>query len=294
MGNSLKSQSSAGDVAAFDARKESPVIREVKPTVIHVAPLGPAGADDSVASISIQSSDASRTYRDGTLVPSRHQTGKITQLQLQVAFYTPCCFPMIPTVNQNTMDLCRRSWAQLMLPVDQNGQSISGLTVFYTEFYHVLSSIDQGGFFERALLAHSSGINSIAAKGALIIRIVNFALSLDPDNMADVERRLASIGRTHKGYNIRPWMYQGFAEALLTALQLVLAERATSELMTAWCNLFALVFQKMLPSAIDGLVHPTEMDANFSGHILTVRAAHSSKSSRQSTSSKRGFFSSWF
>jgi hemoglobin-like flavoprotein len=241
---------------------------------------------DSESSVSISS--VSRSY-DAASTTRHRTTGKITQLQLQVAFYTPCCFPMVPTVNQDTMNKCRSCWAQLMLPIEKDGQNISGLTVFYTEFYHVLASIDQGGFFERALLAHSSGINSIAAKGALIIRIVNFSLSIDPINVADTEKRLAAVGRTHRGYNIRPWMYQGFIEALLTTLQLVLNNRATAEIMSCWCNLFALVMQKMLPSAIDGIVHPHEMDANFSGHVMNFRASQSGKSSRSQNTGKHSF-----
>jgi hemoglobin-like flavoprotein len=253
----------------------------------------PRKRNASAESINSVSISIGKTIDKETAQYSRYHTGKITELQLQVAFYTPCCFPMVPTVTQDTMYVCRKCWAQLMLPVQIDGKTMSGLTIFYTEFYNVFATIDQGGYFEKTLLARASGLNSIAAKGALIIRIMNFSLSLDPDNPAETERRLATVGRTHKTYSIRPWMYRGFVEALLTTLQLILDDRATSEVMSAWCNLFALVLQKMLPPAIEGIVHPHEMDANFSGNIINYRAASSSKSSNSSRSSqKRRFFSS--
>jgi hypothetical protein len=203
---------------------------------------------------------------------SRPQVAKYTELQRQVAFYPPSGFPMCPIVTQETMNICRRSWARLMLPVTKGGKTIAGLTIFYTEFYAILSAIDQGGYFEKALLAHSSGGDTIAAKGGLLIRIINFSLSLDPDNPGEVDSRLAATGRVHKIRNIRPWMYQGFAEALLSTLQLVLRDNATPEVMSAWCNLLSLVMKKMLPAAIDGMVHPQEMDANFSGHVLSAKS----------------------
>jgi hypothetical protein len=195
-----------------------------------------------------------------------------TDIQLQVAHFTPCCFPMIPIVTVETMEICRGSWAKVLANVEKDGQKISGMTVFYTEFYRILGIMDHGCYFEKALKAHAVGKNAIAAKGGIIIRVVNYTLSVDPENTDQMERNLRRIGKSHKQYNIRPWMYQGFVEALLTTFHVVLGPLATSDVMGAWCNLLALVTQFMLPYAIDGLANPHEIDANYSGSFLSAKA----------------------
>lgn len=187
-------------------------------------------------------------------------------IEIQIAHYTPSSFPMTPIVNDYTLQLCRESWAYVLQPTVRDGQEVAGLTAFYTEFYETLDVIDKTGKFESILVQHSGGLDTIVAKGAILLRIINYALSLDPSS----ERcrfALYMLGKSHNQKNIRPWQYAVFIQVLLTTLSTVLIERATHEVMTAWVHLFAFMLRNMLPAAIEGLINPVEMFVNVTNEL---------------------------
>jgi hemoglobin-like flavoprotein len=185
-------------------------------------------------------------------------------LEIQIAHYTPASFPMTPVVNQHTLDLCRESWAIVLKPtVRDDGQEIAGLTAFYSEFYETLDVVDKSGKFENILVQHSGGLDSIVAKGAILLRIVNYALTVQPESER-CRLSLYMLGKSHNHKQIRPWQYAVFVQVLLNTLSACLKEYATHEVMTAWVNLFAFMLRNMLPAAIKGLVEPVEICVNVS------------------------------
>lgn len=191
-----------------------------------------------------------------------NKINEIRQLDIQVAHYTPASFPLIPIVTSNTLRVCRESWAKILAPVERDGVSISGMTIFYTEFYDTLAVFDKMGKFESVLRRHSAGMNGIAAKGAILIRIVNYALALDPESDLCF-RQLYALGKSHNQKKIRPWQYAVFIQTLMNTISSRLGASATHEVMTAWAHLFAFVLSQILPVAIKGLVNTNEIDINI-------------------------------
>ncbi len=189
-----------------------------------------------------------------------------TSLEVQVAHYTPACFPLVPVVNKRIIDICAQSWKIIMESVEVNGIMMSGMTVFYTEFYQTLEHFDKMGKFESVLRQHTSGMNSIAAKGAILIRIVNYALALDPDSESAMFM-LFTLGKSHNNKRIRPWQYSIFIQTLVNTISSRLGAHATHEVMTAWSHLFAYLMRSILPMAIRGLVNETEVDANVTSEM---------------------------
>jgi hypothetical protein len=97
-------------------------------------------------------------------------------LQVQVAHYTPSSFPMIPTVNKTTSELCAASWAIIEGQTIQinDYDTISGMAAYYSEFY------ERFVIFKLHNLDHDSQ-NKFTNIGILIIfnslifqHIVNF------------------------------------------------------------------------------------------------------------------------
>jgi hemoglobin-like flavoprotein len=206
---------------------------------------------------------------------------EINPIDLQVAHYTPASFPLIPIVTHNTLRVCRESGARILAPVERDGVSISGMTIFYTEFYETLSVFDKMGKFESVLRKHSAGMNGIAAKGAILIRIVNYALALDPES-DHLYAQLYALGKSHNQKKIRPWQYAVFIQTLMNTISSRLGTAAAHEVMTAWAHLFAFMLSQILPVAIKGLVNTSEIDINV------VDEVKREKNLKEST--KTGFF----
>ena len=186
---------------------------------------------------------------------------KPTTFDLQVAHYSPPSFPLTPVVTANTIEICKASWKKILEPVERNGMSLSGMTVFFTEFYDTLERFDTAGKFETVLKKHTTGLNGIAAKGALLIRIINFALALDPSS-EKTKFIVTSMGRTHNRLKIRPWQYSIFIQILVNTISSRLGNHATNTVMSSWVHLFAYLLHYMLPAAIKGLVVGSELDIN--------------------------------
>ena len=196
-------------------------------------------------------------------------------LQVMVAHFTPSSFPMIPIISTSSADICRDSWTIIMksdVPDQYGGQSVSGMTAFYNEFYERLEVFDSSGKFDAVLSRHSSGMNKIAAKGAILIRIVDFVLKLREDNKQNAVL-LYMLGKSHAQKAIRPWQYSVFVQTLLNTISSRLGTHATNTVMEAWVNLFAFVMQSMLPPAITGQVVETELNINTSSEFAGGRIA---------------------
>ena len=184
-------------------------------------------------------------------------------IELQVAHFMPTSFPLLPVVSEKATALVGDSWRLITETevVDEHGAKISGLTAFYTEFYRRLSAVDTKGHFESVLVKFSAGQNKIAAKGAILVRIVKFAVRTDFSSK-DAVRALYQLGRLHNRMRIRPWMYSVFVTNLLLTIADRLGSKATNLVMEAWVHVFAHIMRAMLPVAIRGLVTNDEVTLN--------------------------------
>jgi hemoglobin-like flavoprotein len=186
-------------------------------------------------------------------------------LAIQIAHFTPSSFPLVPVINRQVNKLCTTSWNIL---VDQEfegegGTLISGITIFYNEFYKRLAVFDNKGMFEAVLSRHSGSANKVAVKGSILVRIIKYVLAIIED-CEDTQLSLFVLGKSHRQKQIRPWQYSVFIETLLNTLANQLGVCATADVMYAWVNLFAYVLKLMLPPALEGLTLPTELNVNTS------------------------------
>ena len=137
-------------------------------------------------------------------------------LPIQVAHYTPTTFPLVPMISPETNQLCKDSWQLIIAKREEteSGFELNGITLFYNDFYERLTVMDENKRIEGVLAAHTAGINQIAEKGAIIIRIINYVLSLK-ENSEVTQFRLYALGKAHAARKIRPYMYSIFVQTLL-------------------------------------------------------------------------------
>lgn len=173
--------------------------------------------------------------------------------QAVLAHFTPSVFPLVPLIFPWLQDTCKRSWKSIVAQdvAGPAGNVISGITVFYDEFYARLALLDNNGKFERVLTSHAGGQNKIAAKGAILIRVLKYILLVSEDN-EKTRRSLDVLGSTHTKMGIRPWQYACFGEVLLSTMASRLGANASNTVMECWVNLLAYAFQHMLHSALKG------------------------------------------
>jgi hemoglobin-like flavoprotein len=197
-------------------------------------------------------------------------------MEVYVAHFTPSTFPLVPVVTKRSSQLCADSYAAMVDQdhIDDQGVRISGITMFYSEFYDRLEQLDSNGKFESILSRHSSGTNTVAAKGAILIRIIRFVLAIDGDS-EQIQMQLHMLGKSHAQKSIRPWQYSVFVQTLLITIASRLGGKATSDVMEAWVNLFAFVMKSMLPQAIRGQVVETELNINTSSEFANGRCCNS-------------------
>ena len=184
-------------------------------------------------------------------------------LEVQVAHYTPSIFPLVPIVNAQNNQLCVDAWKLICAKreVTESGVELTGITLFYNDFYERLQLVDENRKIESVLSAHSHGTNKIAEKGAIIIRIINYALSIRA-NDEETQFRLFNLGKAHTKRAIRPYMYSVFVQTLLYTIANQLGLYATHEVMEAWVNVFSFIMKSMLPPAIRGQTLETEICIN--------------------------------
>ena len=217
----------------------------------------------------------SRVTAEDSWNTQRSQTREfeVGNVEACVEHFMPPTFPIIPVITPNTLKLCTESWNEIIREYEQVNElnistKISGMTLFYTEFYDLLDRLDPAGTFDAVLSLHCGGQNKIAAKGAILIRIVKFALNLDFSNPKQVDYQLFMLGKAHGQKTIRPWMYSVFIQCFLNTIGNRLGSKATSEVMGAWVNLFAYILRKMLPPAIEGKIVETEFNAVITQDVL--------------------------
>jgi len=184
-------------------------------------------------------------------------------LAIRVAHYTPSIFPLIPVINSNINKLCVQSWKIICNKKEtlEAGIEVTGITLFYNDFYERLHTMDENKKIESVLSAHSTGTNKIAEKGAIIIRIINYALSITK-NDEETQFRLFNLGKAHAKRNIRPYMYSIFVQTMLYTIANQLGLDATHEVMEAWVNVFAFIMKSMMPLAIKDQTIDTEVCIN--------------------------------
>jgi hemoglobin-like flavoprotein len=184
-------------------------------------------------------------------------------IEVQVAHYTPSIFPLVPIINSQINQLCVDSWKLICnkRETSESGLELNGITLFYNDFYERLLLVDENNKIESVLSAHSTGMNKIAEKGAIIIRIINYALSITK-NDEQTQFRLYNLGKAHTKRTIRPYMYSVFVQTLLYTISNQLGLYATHEVMEAWVNVFSFIIKSMLPPAIKGQTLETEICIN--------------------------------
>lgn len=189
----------------------------------------------------------------------------LVSAEVQYAHYTPSTFPLVPQLKPEYLPLCRKSWQVIVSTREKHpeyGTDVHGITAFYNEFYERLAKVDTKGLYENILVKHAVGTNRIAAKGAILVRIVDFLLKFDGDN-AGVRQKLNILGQSHNKKGIRPWQYSVFLELFILTLGSRLKKHATPSVMEAWVNLLAYSLKYMLPPSIDGIVLDSEAHVNF-------------------------------
>mmetsp|Transcript_35512 Transcript_35512/g.36180 ORF Transcript_35512/g.36180 Transcript_35512/m.36180 type:complete len:351 (-) Transcript_35512:221-1273(-) len=201
--------------------------------------------------------------------------GELTiPMALAIAHYTPASFPMHPVVSKRSSALCSESWSKILQNenVASDGVKTSGIVVFYNEFYERLNDLDSSGKFEAVLSRHSNGGNKSAAKGEILVRIIQYVLKIEEDNQ-QTQLLLFMLGRSHAQKLIRPWQYAVFVETLLLTISSRLRNEATTEVMSAWVHLFAYIMNGMLPNSIKGQIVETEMNVNTSSEFSSGKIA---------------------
>ena len=217
-------------------------------------------------------------------------------IEISVAHYTPSIFPLIPIINPKINELCKNSWKIICSNKEilGSGFEVTGITLFYNDFYERLKLVDENHKIEAVLTAHSTGNNKIADKGAIIIRIINYILSIS-QNDHQTQFRLFTLGKAHSKRAIRPYMYSVFVQNMLYTISNQLGVNATHEVMEAWVNMFAFVMKSMLPLAIKNQVLENEININtktdFSSdhvktQILEKQYDNSNKNSPRSNTSR--------
>jgi hemoglobin-like flavoprotein len=212
----------------------------------------------------------------GDVIALQEQLARQTSipLALQVAHYTPSFFPLLPIISPLTCKKITDAWDIIVNKehVDGLGNKTSGITLFYNEFYEHLDKVDTSGKFEAVLARHVSGANQVAAKGAIIVRIVKFICNITEDG-PETQQKLYMLGKMHNHIGIRPWQYSVFVQVLLMTISNRLGTAATNDVMEAWVNMFAFVLRSMLPPAIKGQVVETELSVNTSSEFQDSRVA---------------------
>lgn len=192
-----------------------------------------------------------------------------------IAHFTPSFFPVYPVLTKRTVALCARSWTKILSKEyrDERGVETSGMTMFYNDFYERLAMVDADGKFEAVLTRHSTGGNKIAAKGAILLRIMKFILVIQSD-CAKTHRMLNHLGRSHIKKDIRPWQYSTFVQTLLITISSRLGTDASFHVMEAWVNLFAYIMKYMLPAAIGNHVDESEIDIQTSSDAANAKIVY--------------------
>mmetsp|Transcript_32692 Transcript_32692/g.33339 ORF Transcript_32692/g.33339 Transcript_32692/m.33339 type:complete len:319 (+) Transcript_32692:49-1005(+) len=214
-------------------------------------------------------------------------------MEVAISHFTPASFPLLPTINKHNAAICASSWKKIVNNdfKDDAGNSTSGIVVFYNEFYERLDDVDSAGKFEAVLSRHSTETNRVQAKGSILIRIIQYVLKIEENNQ-QTKLLLYMLGKSHAQKMIRPWQYSVFVQTLLLTISNRLGTEATTDVMSAWVNLFAFVMKGMLPNAIKGQIVETELNINTSSEFAGGKIAQEVQEIEEVRELKRKFGSS--
>lgn len=202
----------------------------------------------------------------------RNFARRTVPMEVAVAHYTPSSFPLVPIINKHSCKIIADSW-QIVVKneiKDSYGNSTSGITAFYNEFYERLEVQDTSGRFDAVLTRNVDGMSKLQAKGAILIRIIKFVMAIEEDSR-EVQYSLYMLGKSHALKGIRPWQYTVFVQTLLLTLSSRLGTNASNSVTEAWVNMFAFVMQSMLPPAIENQIVETEISVNVSSEFASDR-----------------------
>ena len=211
-------------------------------------------------------------------------------MEVAVAHYTPSSFPLVPIISKNTCKIIGESW-QLIVKnevIDSFGNSTSGITAFYNDFYERLDMLDTSGRFEAVLTRNVDGMSKLQAKGAILIRIIKYIMAIEGDSR-DVQYSLYVLGKSHSHKGIRPWQYTIFVQTLLMTISARLGTNASNDVMEAWVNMFAFVMRSMLPPAIEHQIVETEINVNVSSQFASEKATQELAAAEELKVVKRRF-----
>jgi hemoglobin-like flavoprotein len=168
---------------------------------------------------------------------------KFTKSEL-LAHYTPSIFPLIPVITNKTLELCKSSWATIkaLKQKDLTGADISGAVYFYDQFYNRL--------FDRHTL-YKKLFPDIKTAGSVLIKVMNLACKLNPNELEDSIKTLTDLGIYHQMKDIRPWQYSVYAETLLPTIRHCIgSDSEGDDVMSEWAHLIAFVLKHLLPNAL--------------------------------------------
>ena len=106
-------------------------------------------------------SKCSRVYNSETNIIELQKQLSITYaipIEISVAHYTPSIFPLIPIINPKINELCKNSWKIICSNKEilESGFEVTGITLFYNDFYERLKLVDENHKIEAVLTAPST------------------------------------------------------------------------------------------------------------------------------------------
>eukprot|EP01041_Mallomonas_annulata_P013141 gene13141-27792_t len=215
-----------------------------------------------------------------SIVAMQHRLKKDLAIpsEVFVAHFTPSSFPIVPVMTKKYSALCNDAWQKVMHKeyISDSGEVTSGLVMFYNDFYERLGQVDVTGKIESVLSRNAGSGSKMAAKGEVLIRIINYVLLIDDDSKA-TQTLLYMLGVSHSQKRIRPWSYSVLVQTLLLSIAARLGKDANNSVMEAWVNVFAFIMKSMLPPAISTQIVPTEVHVNTSSDFAGGKIAEQVK-----------------
>jgi len=192
-----------------------------------------------------------------------------------VEHYIPPTFPLNPVVLPFHKLKIEQSW-QLIEQDKAAGLSSgtggrSGLVFFFDEFYFRL--------FQRSKAFYDFFGTNIKKRSEILLRIIQFLVSLDFGDRVTVDTQLYFLGKAHTKRAIRPWMYSVFTETMLETLMFVLGEDGTYEVSMSWTFVITYIMKRMLTEALKGQILELEFSANYSTKGFSTIEKNSDKDS---------------
>lgn len=193
----------------------------------------------------------------------------LTNLETVIHHYIPPSFPLSPSVNSIDIVVIKDSWELLKSGDCQGirGRGSDGMIILFDEFYSRL--------FRRSRAFEGVFGDSLKARGEVMVRIIEFVITLDLDHSDHVLAQLFFLGRAHAQKKIRPWQFGTFAETLIETIMVCLGDDGSYQVGSAWTRVMAFVMVNMLPEAIRFTYVETEFSSIYSTTLNKSLSARS-------------------